>query len=284
VTARRAALTFATAAALAGCGTAATQGPVTAARVLPQRIMQAPRGLLAVAGPQADGTMWALAGGRAVALFRFGAGGRLAPGLGVSSSARWVAESAGGVLALALGTKSSGALELLSSRTRKVATTTPLPAPAREVVTDGTAFYALAGWRSAASVTVVAAGTGNIKSTVPVPADAVSVAPDPAQGSIYVLDRTGLVSEIQLAGGKVTSRFRVGDDGRAIAAGPGAGLLYVLKGTPQVPNIAVVDAATQSVRRVLPAPSHCRGLVVSGTRLYEVVGTSGYGNIQVFAL
>ena len=60
----------------------------------------------------------------------------------------------------------------------------------------------------------------------------------------------------------------------------------MLKGTGQIANVAVVDVATESVRRVLPAPSHCVEILVSpsGNQLYEVVGTQDYGNIQVFAL
>ena len=117
-------------------------------------------------------------------------------------------------------------------------------------------------------------------------ASTVGSAPDPAQGSLYVLEKTGLVDQVAITSGKITSRFRAGQDGRAIAISPAGSTLYVLKGTPRVSNIAVVDAATESVRRVLPAPSYCRGLLVSpsGDQLYEVVGTSGYGNIQVFAL
>ena len=96
----------------------------------------------------------------------------------------------------------------------------------------------------------------------------------------------GLVDEIKVAGGQVMAQFQAGRDGRAIAISPDGAALYVLKGTLRVSNIAVMDVATESVRRVLPAPSYCRGLLVSpsGDQLYEVVGTSGYGNIQVFAL
>ena len=81
------------------------------------------------------------------------------------------------------------------------------------------------------------------------------------------------------------ARFSVGDLGRALALSPDGTTLYVLKGTAAVSNIAVVDIATESVRHVLPAPSHCLEVLVSasGSQLYEVVGTAGYGNIQVFS-
>lgn len=276
---------------LAGCGSPSHQaashqhGP---ARMLPQRILRAPRSLLGLAGPQSDGTMWALAGRMDTGLFRFASGtGKLDPGLPVSNTARSVAVSPAGILALALASRHSGALELLSSKTLKPVQTVSLPAPALQVATGpgSPAFYVLTAWPSAASVTIVGI-TGAVRGTVPLPASAVSVAPDPAQGSLYVLEKTGLVDQIKIASGKVLARFRAGQDGRAIAISPAGTTLYVLKGTLRVSNIAVMDVATESVRRVLPAPSYCRGLLVSpsGDQLYEVVGTSGYGNIQVFAL
>jgi DNA-binding beta-propeller fold protein YncE len=277
---------------VAGCAAAghpaASAHRPGSARVVPQRILRAPKSLLGLAGPQSNGTMWALAGRLDTGLFRFDYGsGKLAPGPPVSNSARSVAVSPAGVLALALATRHSGALELLSGSTTKPIATVPLAAPARQVATGpgSPAFFVLTAWSSAASVTIVGA-TGAIRGTVPMPLDAVSVAPDPAQGSLYVLEKTGLVDQVDITTGHVTGRFRVGQDGRAIAISPTGSTLYVLKGTPQVSNIAVVDTATESVRRVLPAPSYCRGLLVSpsGNQLYEVVGTSGYGNIQVFAL
>jgi DNA-binding beta-propeller fold protein YncE len=277
---------------LTACGSAghpgATPQRTGAARVLPQRILRAPRSLLSLAGPQADGTMWALAGRLDTGLFRFASGtGKLASGLPVSNTARSVAVSPTGIIALALAGKASGALELLSSQTQKPVQTVALPAPARQVATGpgSPAFFALTAWSSVASVTIVGV-TGAVRGTVPVPADTVSVAPDPAQGSLYALEKTGLVDEVRITSGKIISQFRAGQAGRAIAISPTGSTLYVLKGTPKVSNIAVVDAATESVRRVLPAPSYCRGLLVSpsGDQLYEVVGTSGYGNIQVFAL
>jgi hypothetical protein len=47
-----------------------------------------------------------------------------------------------------------------------------------------------------------------------------------------------------------------------------------------------VDTSTESVKRVLPAPGHCREVLVSanGRQLYEIVGAPGFGNIQVLAL
>ena len=211
---------------VAGCAAAghpaASAQRSGSAKAGPQRILRAPKSLLGLAGPQSNGTMWALAGRLDTGLFRFDYGsGKLAPGLPVSNTARSVAVSPAGVLALAMATRHSGALELLSGSTTKPIATVPLPAPARQVATGpgSPAFFVLTAWSSAASVTIVGA-TGAIRGTVPMPLDAVSVAPDPAQGSLYVLEKTGLVDQVEITTGHVTSRFRVGQDGRAIAISP----------------------------------------------------------------
>jgi DNA-binding beta-propeller fold protein YncE len=80
--------------------------------------------------------------------------------------------------------------------------------------------------------------------------------------------------------------FPVGNSGHSLALSPDGSTLYVLKNGSAPTNVAVVDLATQSVRKVLPAPSNCLQVLVSpsGNQLYQVVGTAGYGNIQVFPL
>jgi DNA-binding beta-propeller fold protein YncE len=277
---------------LAACGHGGAQAApprLANAQGVPQHVIRAPRSLLAAAEPQANGIIWALAGKSSAGLFEFDSTtGHEAGSVSVSKAARSVAESSSGVIGLGLGTRSSGALELLDGHTGKVLKTVPLPAPARQVVvgSDGTTFYVLTAWASTASVTIVNSQTGAIHGSVPMPSDTASVVPDLPQTSVYALEKTGLVDEIGISGGKIMAKFKVGDQGRSIALNPDGGTLYVLKGTAWLANIAVVDVSTESVRRVLPAPSHCRGLLVSasGHQLYEVVGTAGYGNIQVFAL
>ena len=281
-----------TATMLAACGhggLAAAPGTATAVKVAPERVVSAPRGLLAAAAPQASGTMWALAGATGTGLFELdSASGQVRDSRSVSSAARSVAESSAGVLGVALGDRKAGALELRDGHSGKATATVPLPAPARQAVvgSDGSTFYVLSGWHKSASVTVVRSQNGKVHGTVPVPADTVSIAPDVAQASLYALEATGLVDEIGISSGKITARFKVGDQGMSIALNPNGSTLYVLKGTPVVANIAVINVATESVRHIWPAPSHCRALLVSasGSQLYEVVGTPGYGNIQVLAL
>lgn len=254
----------------------------------PERIMAAPRSLLAIAVPPASGITWGLAGTSSKGLYQLdGIPGQQAGGsISVSGSAQSLTESGKGVLGLALGNSRSGALELLDGRTAKRIRTIALPAPARQVAAgrDGT-FYALTGWAKSASVSVISARSGKRRGSVPVPSDTVSIAPNPSQTALYVLQANGLIDEIRIAGGKISSSFPLGEPGISLALSPDGGTLYVLKGTQAVSNVAVVDTATQSVRQVLPSPRDCRQVLVSasGKKLYEVVGTDSYGNIQIFA-
>jgi DNA-binding beta-propeller fold protein YncE len=279
-----------TAVALAACGQDGRQASFPDSQTAEaERIVPAPKSLISAAEPRANGTIWALAGQPSIGLFKLDSvSGQITDSVSVTDSARSVAESAAGVLGLALGTGKSGALQLLDGRTAKIIQTIALPAPARQVVagSDGTTFYVLTAWANSASVTIVNSQNGKIKGNIPVPLDTTSVAGDIQQTALYVLQDNGLVDEIGIPGGKIAAVFKVGDKGESIALSPDGSTLYVLKGTSKVSNIAVVNVSTESVRRVLPTPSDCRQLLVSatGNQLYEVVGTSGYGNIQVFAV
>jgi DNA-binding beta-propeller fold protein YncE len=273
---------------LAACGqpgARAGRAGAAAVRVMPERIVNAPANLLAASAPTPDGAMWALAGRSATGLYKVNtATGRLTRSVSVSNAARSVADSPAGVIGVALGSGRAGALQLLDGRTAAVIRTVPLPAPARDVTVGGDAFYVLTGWANSASVTIVSPG-GRVRGTVPVPADAVSIAADIQQSALYVLQRAGPLYVIGIARGKIEAEFGVGGTGLSLAMSPGGATLYVLKGTSRLANIAVVKVSTESVTRVLPAPSDCREVLVSGNgrQLYEIVGTAHYGNIQVFA-
>ena len=94
----------------------------------PQRIIPAPRALLAATGPKADGTLWAVAGSSSVGLFKLSsASGLQTASMSVSAAARSVAQNPAGVIAVALGSQTSGALELLRNGGAKKKTV-PLPA------------------------------------------------------------------------------------------------------------------------------------------------------------
>jgi DNA-binding beta-propeller fold protein YncE len=255
--------------------------------LLPQRIIPAPRALLAATGPQADGTLWAVAGSSSVGLFKFSsASGLQTASVSVSAAARSVAHNPAGVVAIALGGQTSGSLELLSnSGTRKK--TIPLPAPARQVVSasSGSSFYVLTEWPDSASISTVSPA-GRRLGTIPAPAGSVSIAADPQQQLIYVVQHNGVVDVIGLGHGNIESSMTVDGAGVSAAISPDGSRLYVLKATSGGSNIAVIDTATEGVVKVLPAPSHCLQLAVApdGRHLYETVGTPGYGNIQVVGL
>jgi hypothetical protein len=261
-----------------------------AVSMVPQRILRAPGSLVSATQPQANGSIWMLAGKSSLGLFEMDSStGGITGSLSVSGAARSVAETSTGIIGVALGTRRTGTLELLPG-TGKATKTIPLPAPARQVVagSDGTTFYVLTGTVTAASVSIVSSRTGRVLGSVPMPSDAVSVVPDVPQTTMYVLESNGLVDQIDITGGKVVARFKAAtkdDTAQSIALSPDGSTLYVLKKADGVSNIAEVDIATEAVTKVLPAPSHCVGLLVSssGDQLYELVGTARYGNIQVFA-
>lgn len=275
---------------LAACSASSGASAAKAVAARPERILAAPKDILAAGQPQSDGAMWTLAGNAASrGLFEFSlTSGHSIGSISVSNAAQSVTDSLTGVLGLALGTRKAGALELLNGNTGAVVRTVPLGAPARDVVvgTDGATFYVLNGSAASSSVTIVNSADGRIQGTVPVPLDTVSIVPDVQQTALYALQPSGQVSQIAIAGGKIMTSFPVGGSGRSLALSPDGSTLYVLKDGLASANVAVVDLATESVLKVLPAAINCLQVLVSadGNQLYQVVGTTGYGNIQVFPL
>jgi DNA-binding beta-propeller fold protein YncE len=276
--------------ALAACSSGGTLPATSTSPASPERIVAAPKNLRSAAEPQPNGTIWTLAGDdRTRTLVEFSlSGGQLPVGTSpVSNAAQSIAESLSGVIGVALAHGRAGALELLNGSTATIVKTITIGGPARQVVvgSDGSTFYVLNGTSAATSVTIVNSQNGRTLGTVPVPLDTVSVAPDLREATIYALQPNGLVDQVAVAGGRMVSSFRTGDSARSVTLSPDGGTLYVLKGPTTAPNIAVVDVATQSVRRVLPAPANCLQILVSpsGSELYQMVGTPAYGNIQVFA-
>ena len=83
----------------------------------PQRVLHAPGCMLAATEFQANGVMWALTGPGSAGLFQLSpATGQVKSSFSVSDFARSVAESPAGVIALALDTGRSGALQLIKRR------------------------------------------------------------------------------------------------------------------------------------------------------------------------
>jgi DNA-binding beta-propeller fold protein YncE len=275
---------------LAACSASHAAAPAAKTASRPDRILAAPKGILAAGQPQTNGAIWTLAGNaRSKGLFEFSlTTGHAIGSISVSNAAQSMAESLTGMVGLALGTGKAGSLELLNGNTGSVALTVPLGAPAHEVVVgaDGATFYVLNGSATSASVTIVDSADGRISGTVPVPVDTVSIVPDVQGTTLYALQPSGDVSQIAIAGGKIMTSFPTGDSGRSLALSPDGSTLYVLKNGLASTNVAVVDLATESVRKVLPAPSNCLEVLVSasGNQLYQVVGSASYGNIQVIPL
>lgn len=261
-----------------------------AASAKPIRIVPTAAGARALAGPASDGDLWVLAQQGSVSSLHLldVAHARQLEVAPVAAGSDAVALSSTGVLAVGIGTSTAGAVELCNGGTGTSCRTVPIGAPVRSVAfgASGTTLYVLDGNSKSASVTLVQVGSGKVASSVGVALDAVDAVPSPSERSLYVLQPTGLVDVVQSASGKETAVFRVGTAADAEVLAPSGGILYVLKGAGAVRNVAVVQTATESVRRVLPAPADtvALGLNPSGTELFDLTGTSAAGNVQVFRL
>ena len=214
--------------------------------------------------------------------------GKQTRAVGASAGARAVAESSTGVVALGVGTAATGAVQLLNASTGVLESTVAVGAPVGDVAfgDDGTTLYVLNGTAKSHSVTVINTTTQKIVATTGVPSDARAIVPNPSQNAIWSVEDSGSVQETSLANHKPLGTFSLGDPGVSIAVSPNGRLLYVLKRAGNGDNIAVIDTATERVKRILPAARGSVGLSISpdGRRLYDFVGTSRYGNIQVIDL
>jgi len=253
-------------------------------------MVPAPAGLESATAPASNGVLWSLAGvGRVRTLQAIDLATHSDEGIvAAPASATAIAETVTGLLGVGLGTATTGALQIRNGTTGALVATVAVGAPVRGVAVgdDGVSFYVLDGSATSTSVSVIDASTDKVEGTVPVPLASAAALPNPSQTALWVLQPNGLVDEVALAGGKLTTQFSIGHSGRALALSPGGSTLYVLKGRGSARNVAVVELATESVERVLPAPAGCVGIVLapSGATLYDLVGTPTVGNIQAFSL
>lgn len=273
---------------LTGCGI----GPLSSApkphpRVIkPAYTVATPSATLSETAPTPQGITWVLAGNaKSKGLYEVSLADRKVVGsFSVTGDATAVAMSPTGQLALGAGYGTDGYVEFLSAQTGIVSETVPVGGAIKSLSasSDGSVFYALDATQKSASVTVINAQTGQVEGTLPVALDAVSAVGTPDDSGVYYLEPNGDVSEVSTAGGQLQTTFPVGHGGLSLAMSVDGQTLYVLKTRGGVDNIAVVDLATESVLRALPAAAHSLEIALSpdGQTLYDLVGTPAYGNIQ----
>jgi hypothetical protein len=279
------------AALLAACGTSGSGASpgTTAPSTHPSRTYHGPAGLLAIAPPQASGSMWLLAGTGTTRNLQSlnlasGAIGAIVP---EASGASSLTQTSSGLLAVGIDGGTTGAVELHNGGTGALQGVVPLAGPVHSVAagSDGTTVYALFSTPTAAAVAVVNTTTSTVVTTIPVASDAVDATVDPAQANLFVVESGGHVAQIDIANGQTVGRFPVGSSpSRAVVSSDGT-TLYVLKGTGAVANVGVVKVATEGQTRALPAPADSVDLQLSpdDASLYLAVGTPTYGNVQVFS-
>jgi hypothetical protein len=150
----------------------------------------------------------------------------------------------------------------------------------------GSTFFVLNGTSTSASVTPVDASDSKTSPPLPIPLTTTTAVVDQAGENLYALDASGTITQISLRNGAIVSRFHTGKPTLALAISPSSTTLYLLEQSGGVSDVAVMNLATEQVTKRLPAPRDCVGIQVSsdGKRLYDVVGTVPYGNVQVFTL
>ena len=280
----------ATACGSAGSGSTATTATTVQAR--PSHVYPGPAGLIAGAQPQPNGFMWLLARtGTTADLHELNlTTGKIDQIVPASSSSTSISQSPSGVIGVGLATTATGALEFRNGSSGALVATVPIGAPVKGIVAgaDGTTFYVLNGSTTSMSVTLVNDQTDKVSVSVPVPLDTVAVTVDPTGQTLSAVRADGHLDQIALGTGAVSSSFPVGVTPVQIASADTGSTLYVLKSTNggAGSDVGVVDTATESQIRALPAPADSVGLQVSpdGRTLFLVVGTSGFGNVQAFPL
>lgn len=257
----------------------------------PTKVIPGPAGLLAATAPQPNGLIWALAGSPAVKTISAvsAATGTVSPKLpsvAISTSASSLVQSSSGLVGVGLSTPTSGAVEFLNGSTGTQVKTVAIGAPpiALTAGSDGSTFYALNGTSASMSVSAIDSITGVVSNTVPAPLDSVAVAVDPTQQRLFVLERSGKVDVESAATGKIEGRFAVGKTPLAMALSSDGSTLYVLKSTRRGDNIGVIKTATEKQVTAMPAAKSSVAVEVSpdNSKVYDVVGSPKYGNIQLF--
>ncbi|MGC9221005.1 MAG: YncE family protein [Solirubrobacteraceae bacterium] len=275
--------------AVSACGGSST-GHHKVAAVKPDRTVALPAGTLSATAVQPNGYVWVLANNHRVATLTQMelSNGAKAATVPVSVNATAVAQSPTGAIALGLGTATSGAVQLLNpAALHPVAVLVGAPVKDLAYSVSGTDLYVLNGNATSTSVTVINTGAKRRVKSIGLAQGTVAIVPNPTDTAIWSLTDTGTVTETSLTGKHLAmTSFSLRSRGIALALNPIGSTLYVLKGAAASPNVSVVDTATSSQVKALPAAAHSVALGVSmnGSELYDYVGTARYGNVQVFSL
>ena len=206
----------------------------------------------------------------------------------LASGATSVTALANGLLAVGIGTASSGAVEIrsadLGALQRSIPTAGPVLAVASAITGD--TIFALVTVHGAASVVQMNEAGRLVGPTISIPSNSVGISVSPRGNTLYTLTSTGSVVATSTRSGVTLSNFTVGHSGEALSESEDGQTLYVLKGPGSQRNVAVVNLQTEEVLRVLPAPADAVALAVeasSGT-LFDLVGSASVGNVQEFSL
>jgi hypothetical protein len=258
-------------------------------QVRPSAIIAAPAGLVAGTPPQLNGDLWVLAGGGGAKTLhkldltaeQFGAA------VPADAGATSLAQSSSTLLGLGLATATTGAVQFLNGSTAGPVSKLAVGAPVHMVTAgaDGSTFYALNGTARSTSVTIINSIANKILYTIPVPLDTVSIAVDPSQKRIFLLESDGYMEIVPAFGNQVLSRFYVGANPITAVLSNDGTTMYVLKSTDGSENVGVVDVALENQTKAIPAPAHTVDIAVSsdGSTLYDFVGTNTVGNVQIIA-
>ena len=282
-------------ATLASCGVATTSSSSSKSTTSSNtsksdRVFPISAGATSTGAPGLNGLMWVLAGNAASkGIFELSvSSGATLESQSVSNSAVALAQSPTGVIGLGIANGGGGAIEFRSGLTGGLLNTVALSGPAIAIAVgnDGKTFYALTQVGAARSVSVVAQNLNKVIATIPVSSSAVSIVPTPSQQDVYVLEAGGFVDEVAISNGQVDGHFPVGHSGYSIAISGDGNVLYVLKGQDPTRNIALVNAATESVRKVISAAANSVAIQLSplGNVIYDLVGSPSYGNVQAIQL
>jgi len=257
----------------------------------PNQILPAPAGLIAGGAPQANGTMWLVAGSATAKTLQeinllTGEIVKIVP---INADADSVVESSTGLLAVGYSSP-DGPIEFRNGSTGSLLHAMAIGAPVKAIAdgSDGTTFYVLSGNGTESSVNAVSSIGSPEPPGIAVSMETIALAVGTGDDQLYLLENSGTIVDTPLgaAAGQTpaSASFFVGDGPVQLALSADGSLLFVLKGSGSTMNIGVFDANTERQRKVLPAPANSVEVLASidGTHIYVLVGTPTIGNIQVY--